>query len=49
MKASYSTVKGDVRVDNIPDPRIKEQGDVIVKITATAICGSDLHQVVRQP
>ena len=34
---------GDVRVDNVPDPELKEPTDVIVKITATAICGSDLH------
>ena len=34
---------GDVRVDTVPDPKIEEPGDVIVKITATAICGSDLH------
>ncbi len=43
MKAVVWHGKGDVRVDNVPDPKIEEQGDVIVKITATAICGSDLH------
>jgi threonine dehydrogenase-like Zn-dependent dehydrogenase/general stress protein YciG len=36
--------KGDVRVDTVPDPKIQDPGDVIVRITATAItCGSDLH------
>jgi len=33
----------DVRVDNIPDPLIHEPDDIILKVTATAICGSDLH------
>lgn len=33
----------DVRVDKVPDPKIQDPGDVVVKITATAICGSDLH------
>ena len=34
---------GDVRVDTVPDPRILEPTDAIIKITSTAICGSDLH------
>jgi threonine dehydrogenase-like Zn-dependent dehydrogenase len=34
---------GDVRVDRVPDPKIEDPRDVIMKITATAICGSDLH------
>lgn len=33
----------DVRVDNMPDPIIQEVDDIILKVTATAICGSDLH------
>jgi threonine dehydrogenase-like Zn-dependent dehydrogenase len=33
----------DVRVDTVPDPIIQEADDVLLKITATAICGSDLH------
>ena len=33
----------DVRVDNMPDPVIQEVDDIILKVTATAICGSDLH------
>jgi threonine dehydrogenase-like Zn-dependent dehydrogenase len=32
-----------MRVDTVPDPEIVQQSDVIVKVTATAICGSDLH------
>ena len=33
----------DVRVDSAPDPILQEPDNVILKITATAICGSDLH------
>jgi threonine dehydrogenase-like Zn-dependent dehydrogenase len=32
-----------MRVDNVDDPRIQDPGDVIIRITSTAICGSDLH------
>jgi threonine dehydrogenase-like Zn-dependent dehydrogenase len=35
--------KEDLRVDTVPDPRIEQPGDAIVRITSTAICGSDLH------
>ncbi|MDB6119597.1 MAG: fdm 4, partial [Verrucomicrobiaceae bacterium] len=34
---------GDVRVDTVPDPKIIEPTDAIIRITSTAICGSDLH------
>src|SRR5436305_6897475 len=34
---------GDVRVETAPDPKIIDPTDVIVKITSTAICGSDIH------
>ncbi|MEO6562371.1 MAG: zinc-dependent alcohol dehydrogenase [Nitrosospira sp.] len=33
----------DVRVDTVPDPILQEPDDIILQITATAICGSDLH------
>ncbi|MCY0989405.1 glutathione-dependent formaldehyde dehydrogenase [Nannocystis sp. ILAH1] len=33
----------DVRLDRVPDPTILDPGDAIVRVTATAICGSDLH------
>jgi threonine dehydrogenase-like Zn-dependent dehydrogenase len=33
----------DVRVDSVPDPVLREPTDAIVRITSTAICGSDLH------
>jgi len=35
--------KHDVRVEQVPDPKILNQRDAIVRITSTAICGSDLH------
>lgn len=35
--------KRDVRVDTVPDPAIREPTDAIVRVTTTAICGSDLH------
>jgi len=33
----------DVRVETVPDPRLVEPDDLILRVTATAICGSDLH------
>src|SRR5690606_27711250 len=35
--------KDDVRIDQAPDPKIEEAGDAILRVTLTAICGSDLH------
>src|SRR5665809_68307 len=43
MRAVAWHGKRDVRVDSVPDPKIEEPTDAIVKITSTAICGSDLH------
>ncbi|KAM3093420.1 zinc-dependent alcohol dehydrogenase [Phormidesmis sp. 146-12] len=43
MKAVCWHGATDVRVDNVPDPKILNPRDAIVKITSTAICGSDLH------
>ena len=33
----------DFRVDNVPDPTLKEPTDAVLRVTSTAICGSDLH------
>jgi len=33
----------DVRVETVPDPRVQEADDIVLRVTATAICGSDLH------
>jgi len=43
MKALAWHGKRDVRVDTVPDPVLEEATDAIVRITSTAICGSDLH------
>ncbi len=43
MKALTWHGKRDVRVQNVPDPGIREPDDVIVRITSSGVCGSDLH------
>jgi len=43
MKAVCFYGKNDVRVQEVPDPEILNPRDAIVKVTSTAICGSDLH------
>jgi S-(hydroxymethyl)glutathione dehydrogenase/alcohol dehydrogenase len=43
MKALVFHKPKDVRVDNVKDPSIEKADDVIIKVTSTAICGSDLH------
>jgi threonine dehydrogenase-like Zn-dependent dehydrogenase len=43
MRALTWHGKRDVRIDEVPDPRIEKPTDALVRITTTAICGSDLH------
>ncbi|MGE5432342.1 MAG: zinc-dependent alcohol dehydrogenase [Syntrophomonadaceae bacterium] len=43
MKALVFHGSGDVRVEVVKDPEIMNSGDAIIKVTSTAICGSDLH------
>ena len=43
MRAICWHGKSDMRVDTVPDPKIEDPRDVILKITTTCICGSDLH------
>jgi threonine dehydrogenase-like Zn-dependent dehydrogenase len=43
MKAVRWMGKHDVHVDNVPEPKTIDSRDAIVKVTSTAICGSDLH------
>jgi len=43
MKATCYHDKHDLRVEEVPDPQILNPRDAIVRITSTAICGSDLH------
>ncbi|MDB6001869.1 MAG: Alcohol dehydrogenase GroES domain protein [Rhizobacter sp.] len=43
MKALTYHSSKDVRVETVPDPVIQDEQDVLLRVTATAICGSDLH------
>jgi threonine dehydrogenase-like Zn-dependent dehydrogenase len=43
MKANVWSGRNTVQVENVPDPKILNDRDAIVRITSTAICGSDLH------
>ncbi len=43
MKALCWHGTGDVRCETVPDPKIEDPRDAIIKVTACAICGSDLH------
>ena len=45
MRAVVFHGVGDIRVDDVPDPQIREPNDAIVRLTASAICGTDLHFV----
>jgi S-(hydroxymethyl)glutathione dehydrogenase/alcohol dehydrogenase len=43
MKAAVFNKPGDISVETVPDPAIIDPRDIILKVTSTAICGSDLH------
>lgn len=43
MRAVVWNGKEDIAVESVPDPRIEEPTDAIVRVTSTALCGSDLH------
>ena len=42
MKAAIFHGTGDIRIDQVPDPKIESPTDAIIRMTRTAICGSDL-------
>jgi glutathione-independent formaldehyde dehydrogenase len=44
MKAITFHGVGDVRVQDVAEPKVVDPTDVVVKITTSAVCGSDLHQ-----
>jgi threonine dehydrogenase-like Zn-dependent dehydrogenase len=44
MKALTWHGKHDIRCETVPDPKIQHAQDAIIKVTACAICGSDLRQ-----
>ncbi|MDG9689457.1 glutathione-dependent formaldehyde dehydrogenase [Streptomyces sp. DH17] len=43
MKAVTWQGKRDVRVEEVPDPRIQEPTDAVIRVTSSGLCGSDLH------
>lgn len=45
MKAVVFHDIGDIRLDDVPEPRLETPTDAIVRLTASAICGTDLHMV----
>jgi threonine dehydrogenase-like Zn-dependent dehydrogenase len=45
MKAVVFHGIGDIRLDDVSEPHIKAENDAIVALTASAICGTDLHMV----
>ncbi len=49
MRATLMYGAGDVRVENVPDSVIREPGDALVRVTASCICGSDLHPYHSMP
>lgn len=45
MKAVVFHGVGDIRLDTVPEPKIQDATDAIVRLTASAICGTDLHMI----
>ena len=45
MKAVVFHAVGDIRLDDVPEPTLQSPTDAIVRITSSAICGTDLHFV----
>jgi threonine dehydrogenase-like Zn-dependent dehydrogenase len=45
MKAVVFHGIGDIRLDNVPEPKIKAPTDAIIRLTSSAICGTDLHMI----
>ncbi len=45
MKAVVFHGIGDIRLDNVAEPKLKDDNDAIVRLTASAICGTDLHMI----
>jgi threonine dehydrogenase-like Zn-dependent dehydrogenase len=47
MKAVVYHGLGDIRLDTVSDPKLKEDTDALVRLTASAICGTCIWSVVR--
>ncbi len=48
VRATFMYGAGDVRVENVPDPRLSEPTDAIVRTVLSCICGSDLHMAAKR-
>ena len=49
MRATYMYGAGDVRVIDVPDPKIEQPTDALVRVTRACVCGSDLHPYHSMP
>ena len=49
MRATYLYGAGDVRVIDVPDPKIEHGTDALVRVTRACVCGSDLHPYHSKP
>lgn len=45
MRAVVFRGVGDIRLENVPEPKLQKPNDAIVRLTASAICGTDLHMI----
>jgi len=45
LKAVVFHDVGDIRLDDVPEPKLQQPTDAIVRLTASAICGTDLYMV----
>ena len=45
MKAGVFHGIGDIRLDDVPEPKLQEPTDAVVRLTSSAICGTDLHMI----
>ena len=43
MRALVWNDRRDVRLEEVPDPRIEEPTDAVIRVTSSGLCGSDLH------
>ena len=43
MKAAVFYKKGDLRIEDLPTPEIRNPDDVVIKVRACGICGTDMH------
>jgi threonine dehydrogenase-like Zn-dependent dehydrogenase len=49
MRATLIYGAGDVRVEHVPDPKLADPGDAIVRVVRACVCGSDLHPYRDMP